>query len=368
LQARASARLIEFGPIAGLDSTRGYESAAEGASYYASRAVSLTPQNYEFRMLLAAAREMNGDLEGAEAAMRSAVTLAPQHVNVRWRLANTLARSGKLDQAALELRLLNAADSSRLKPSLDLLWQASEGNVEILSAIAGKDPKSLLILAQYLEQQDHLDVAVDIVSRIDREALVALPESGQFLETLVSAGASERARKLWNDIFGSGRMPLIWNGGFETPIREGFTQFDWKLSQSRYAQITIIDGTSRSGKYSLRIAYRGLDTTQLDSEIRQMILTRPGARYRLTCYAKAENLLTPDGPQIVVTGRVSETPIAASATLVSGSYDWRQLTLNFVAPPDAHTVTVSVKQTPRLSYVDGTKGIVWFDDFDLTEQ
>src|SRR5262249_50718902 len=64
----------------------------------------------------------------------------------------------------------------------------------------------------------------------------------------------------------------------------------------------------------------------------------------------------------------SATPIAASAAIEAGSYDWRLLTLDFVTPSNAHALVIAIKQTPQFSYVDPTSGTLWFDDFVLTEQ
>src|SRR5262249_26889345 len=82
----------------GVNQAEGHELVAERAVYYASRAVSLSPKNYEFRILSATAREMNGALEGAEAELRAALALAPHHADTHWRLANLLIREDKLDQ------------------------------------------------------------------------------------------------------------------------------------------------------------------------------------------------------------------------------------------------------------------------------
>lgn len=364
--ARLAARLIESN--IDTDEAQSHERLTERAVYHASRAASLAPRDYESRALLAAAREMNGDLAGAEADMRAALALAPQRVDAHWRLANLLLRAGKLDQAVGEFRAVNEADPGRLAATLNLIWQASDGNVEALGAATGSDPRRRLKLAQYLVQRERADAAVEILGGLDRSSLLDLPESGQFLDALVSAGQVESAGKLWRSLVGDGSAPLLWNGSFETPVREGFTQFDWSLSQNKYARIGITAEHARTGRRSLRIAYQGVDTTKLDGEIRQLILAQPGARYRLTCYVKADNLVTPDGPQLVVTNYDSETPVAASAVLAAGSYDWRPLTINFVTPSGARALVISIKQTPQFSYVEPTKGTVWLDDFVLTEE
>ena len=72
---------------------------------------------------------------------------------------------------------------------------------------------------------------------------------------------------------------LMRNEGFETPIRSNLAQFDWNLSQSKYAKIGITTATARTGQRSLKISYNDIDTTTLDNEIRQLVKARPGARY-----------------------------------------------------------------------------------------
>jgi tetratricopeptide (TPR) repeat protein len=363
-QARMASRLIE----SGVDVSENHERTAERAVYYAGRAVALAPHNYEFRMLLAAAKELGGDLADAEVELRAAIKLAPYHITVHWRLANLLLREEKLDQAAAEFRLANEADPELLTPTLNLLWQASDGKIETLSAAVGADPESQLALAQFLIAQEKFEVAVKIANSLDHRAILNLPESGKLLDSLISADRIDLASELWREFFGAGDKSLMWNESFETPIRSNFAQFDWNLGQSKYAKIGVTTATARTGQRSLKISYNGVDTTTLNNEVRQLVKARPGARYTLACYVKAERLLTPGGPQVVVTTQDSATPIAASAAIEAGSYDWRLLTLDFVAPSNAQALIISVKQTPQFSYVDPTSGTLWFDDFVLTER
>jgi tetratricopeptide (TPR) repeat protein len=363
-QARMASRLIE----SGVDLSEDHERTAERAVYYSARAVALAPQNYEFRMLLAAAKELRGDLVEAEMELRAALKLAPHLVNVHWRLANLLLRKEKLDEAGAEFRLASEADPELLTPTLNLLWQASDGKIETLNAAVGAAPEPQLALAQFLVEREKFEVAVKIANSLDRRAALNLPEGGKLLDSLISAGRIDLASDLWRNLSGAESQWLMWNEGFETPIRSNFAQFDWNLSQSKYAKIGITTATARTGQRSLKISYNGVDTTTLDNEIRQLVKARPGARYTLTCYVKADGLVTPGGPQVVVTSQGSSTPIGASAAIEVGSYDWRILTTDFVAPPNAHAVVLAIKQTPQFSYVDPTSGTVWFDDFVLTER
>jgi tetratricopeptide (TPR) repeat protein len=363
-QSRMASRLIE----SGVDVSEDHERTAARAVYHAARAVALAPHNYEFRILLAAAKELRGDLAEAEVEMRAALKLAPHLVTVHWRLANLLLREEKLDQAGAEFRLVSEADPELLTPTLNLLWQASDGEIETLNAAVGAAPEPQLALAQFLVEREKFEVAVKIANSLDRRAALNLPESGKLLDSLISAGRIDLASELWRTLSGAETQSLMRNEGFETPIRSNLAQFDWNLSQSKYAKIGITTATARTGQRSLKISYNGIDTTTLDNEIRQLINARPGARYTLTCYVKAERLVTPGGPKVVVTSQGSARPIAASAAIEAGSYDWRILTTEFIAPSNAHAMVIAIKQTPQFSYVDPTSGTVWFDDFVFTER
>jgi tetratricopeptide (TPR) repeat protein len=366
VQARMAARLIE----SGIDETQSHERAATASVRHAARAVSLAPSNYEFRILLAAARELNGDLAEAEAELRAALALAPHHVEVHWRLANLLLRAEKPDQALDEFRAVAAADQSRLPAVLSLVWQAADGRLDALHSVTGESPKARLALAGFLVQQNRTDDAVAVFKSIDARARRELvEESGRLIDQLLAADRIEIAAALWRECAGHDapdQPEAMWNGGFETPIERGLAQFDWRLGESGYARIGM-SAQARTGERALKLAYLGRETTRLGDEIRQMVAVRPGASYRLECYARAENLVTPDGPQIVVTPLNSKTPIAATAVVAAGSHDWQLLSLDFVAPADARALLVSVRQTPQFSYVEPTKGTVWFDDFSLKE-
>src|SRR5262249_58291845 len=152
-------------------------------------------------------------------------------------------------------------------------------------------------------------------------------------DSLITAGQVDLASRLWRDLFGAGAEPLIWNESFETPLRSVFAQFDWNISQSKYAGIGITSTSARTGRRSLKIVYLGIDTTRLDDEVRQLVVTRPGSRYVLTCYAKAEDLVTPEAPRVVVTAQGSTIPIASSEALEAGPYDYRAPPVGLSPPP-----------------------------------
>jgi len=344
------------------------------AESYAARAVSLSPNDYRFRLTLGSVQEATGDREAAEESLRAARMLAPTHWEVHYRLGNLLVRQGKLNESLDELRMAVAANNELLPGTLDLIWRASSGDVSAVRTISGSVAATRLALAQFLLKESHPMEAADVFASIDRDdRLASAKESSAFLNSLIAAGRFEAARKLWSELAGRGdQSAIISNGGFESEMLRDFSQFDWSFGHSEYARLAIDPATARTGSRSLRIEFTGRDTTRLDDEINQLVAVRPGARYTLECFAKTNGFESPEGPKVVVTDRVSSSWIAASEPVAQGSHDWQRLTVEFVAPVSSSgemsAVLVSIKRKPRFSYDQPTRGTVWFDDFSMNEQ
>jgi tetratricopeptide (TPR) repeat protein len=335
----------------------------------ATRAVHLAPSQASHWRLLAAAKELRGDLTAAEAALRAALALAPHHTRVRWQLANLLVRAGTPEPAFAEFRLAVTADPELLPAALGLIWSVSGRDLRLLETVAGDAPQARLRLAQFLLAESQATQAADVFRRVERQARLAASATGAFLDALLAAGHLETAHQLWADSLSdhAANQPPVWNGGFETEIRPGLAQFDWQLNHSDYALIEIDAATARTGARALRVRFRGRDTTRLEGEVRQLILARPGARYRLECYVKAADLITSEGPRVAVSNRADSTTIAFSEPVAAGSYDWRRLTIEFTAPASASALVLGLKRIPRFSYDEPTRGMIWLDDVTLTE-
>ena len=90
-----------------------------------------------------------------------------------------------------------------LTPTLNLLWQASDGKIETLSAVVSSAPEPQLALAQFLVEREKFEVAVKIANSLDRRAALNLPESGKLLDSLISAGRIDLASELWRTLSGA---------------------------------------------------------------------------------------------------------------------------------------------------------------------
>src|SRR5436853_1313217 len=342
------------------------------ADHAAARAVELSPYDFRWRLILASVKEAEGDRAAAEVALRDALRLAPNDRDVHYRLANVLLREGRLAAAIDEFRIAVDKNSQMLPVTLDLIWQVTRGNVEAVETVAGNDPKRRLQLAQFLVRQSRLVEAATVFRSIDRTARLASLESAQLLNAFIGANHMTIAHELWMSLVSEASAPasLIYNGGFEADILKNFSQFDWTFGRSEYARLIIDRSVTHSGGRSLKIEFTGRDTTTLGDEIRQLVVVRPGAHYRMECYIKSDSLVTPEGPRVVVTDRAG-TWIASSDAVAEGTSDWKLVSFTFAAPAVADTasaVYVSVKRRPKYAYDDPTRGTVWLDDFTMKEE
>jgi hypothetical protein len=197
------------------------------------------------------------------------------------------------------------------------------------------------------------------------------------LNSLIAAGQFGVAHGLWSSLVGADApgtpapKSLIWNGGFESDILKDFAQFDWSFAPSEYARLNIDATLAHGGARSLKLAFSGRDTTNLDNAIKQLVVVKPGETYKIECFVKTSELLTSEGPKVVVSDASSSGDIASSEPVAAGSNDWSALSFVFVAPagkPDnSSAVYVSIKRKPKYSYDEPTKGSVWFDDFTMKE-
>jgi len=283
-------------------------------------------------------------------------------------------------RATRSSRIAAISRSDLLPTAIETMWRASGGRLEALRSFAGDDAEAMLAVAKFLTEQNLVAEAGAVFNSIDKRAKAHSPQSPAVISALMRAGRFDLARASWVELMtairseSSPEVPPeilkagapIWDGGFEMDAVEGLNQFNWVIRPNKFAWIAIDRSVARTGGRSLKVVFSGLDTTTLSDQVQQTIVLKPGAGYRLECYAKAKNLITPEGPRIAVIGQGGL--IGASGPVSVDSDDWQRLTISFVAPANQAAATLAVVRTPKFSYDDPTRGIIWFDDFTLVER
>lgn len=344
----------------------------DGAEFHARRAIQLSPHNFQYHMLLASIKESTGDLSGAEMSMMTALDLAPHNTDSRWQLANLLLRQGLIEKAADEFRIVCAADHKLLPLSLNTISRATEGRLDLIERVTGAEPEARMQLALLLLKQSETEKAAEIFLRIDRQARLADATTPTILNAFLTSGRVALARKVWASTLSEAPNNfLVSNGSFESAPVKGLTQFDWNLADSAYAKTSVASSVSRTGERSLKLEFTGRDTTRLGDEARQLIVVRSGARYRLTCFAKAEFLVSSQSPRVAIKTTSPQALLAETAPVSADESGWQELTLEFTAPSSESgkdvILLITIIRQPQLAYDAPTRGAIWFDDFTLIE-
>ncbi len=377
-----------------------YDTQAEN---HALRAVNLSPWNYQAHRLLATAQEFNGKQAEAEKSLRRAVKLAPNNSELNWEFANLLARRGKLEESFAPFRLAARSQADLQLSTIETIWRASGEKIETLKAFAANDAELSLSVVKFLIEQNLTAEAVSVFSSMDKAAKARSPQSRELINTLLRAGQLNLAKSTWLELMsasnaertgaertgaertgaertGAGTIKVsddqaskdldwsapLWNGGFETDAVDGLNHFDWVIRENKFARIAIDRNFARTGSRSLKIVFLGIDTTTLRDQVQQTMILRPGVAYRLECRAKTKDLVTPEGPRIAVFGPAGA--LGQSEPVKADASEWQRLVVDFITPANTASVTLSIVRTPRFSYDDPTRGIIWFDDFTLVER
>jgi Tetratricopeptide repeat len=337
-----------------------------------------TPHAHQYPLMLGEIRLAQGNIGGAEEAFSDALRLAPAYHIVHWRLANCLVAAGKTDQSLKHFRSVLELNPALLPLTLDLLWQASSGNVASLKYVTGNNTESKLKLASFFAAKSRPGEAVDIFSSIEPNSLKTQPSASVFLNDLIAKGEFGAAYSLWIRLKEQ-RSPTspnpIWNGNFGLPILSDLKQFDWQIQDSVFAKIRIDSAEGNLDKGALEIDFLGRDTTALDQELRQIFMVRQNTNYQLSFFVKSAGFFSPaTGPvTITISSRKGNSPsslISGSSPILSGTYGWKEMAVDFRSPSantDLIPVAISLKRQPRFVYDEPTKGRIWLDDFALRE-
>lgn len=366
LQSRFAARLIETS--LGEDETE--DEAIAQAENVARQAVALAHWNYENYLLLAHIQERKGNISAAEDSINTALQLAPNYVDVQWRAANFFLRADKIPAAQNAFQRVLMLEPERAAQIFSLLWESTDGDTDSIVQVTQGNSPAQISGALFLLQQNRKPEAAQLFAQSDQQTRLLSDATPTFIDGLIAAKQIAAAHSIWAALISAPPIPienLIWNGSFEELQSEKFQQFAWNFSPSKFANFGTSSEHVKSGKYALQISFSGVDTTRVQGNIKQFIAVTPGKKYRLECFALAQNFQSTASLEIAVINRQSAATIAISNPVQTGTTQWQTLKLEFTAPQDAAGVQIEIQRLPKFSFDEPTNGNVWFDDFVVSE-
>ena len=340
----------------------------QAAAGYFETAARLAPFDYRYWSELGRAYEKAERFDDADRAFRRAISLAPEYSNPRWHYGNFLLRRGRAAEAIAELKKVAEYDSIYREQAFAIAWDYFGGDTDQVDQFAADRPDAFAILAKFYASLGRGGDALRIWNRIsDTEKMrfnwIGKAIAQRLYEKQLYRSALEFVRQSGENQ--SARFGGITNGGFESRVaEERFPKFDWYLARSDAAVEVFLDNRlAHSGKRSARLTFRNYSSPTLD-QLWQVVAIGAGGNYRLTFWARRENLRGGSLPLVAVATADGRQTIAASLPIQSGTGGWEKFEIIFKLDDKAEGVIVRIGREPCA--VDcALVGTVWFDDFEL---
>ncbi len=327
----------------------------------------LAPFDYRWWVQLGRMREQAEEFDAAETAYRRALELAPSYVYPRWQTGNFYLRRNQGDKAFAELKQVADGNTIYRDQVFSLAWDFYNKDTARLEQIAGDAVPTRAALAKFYASKERADDALRVWNSLSDEERQANTPTAKviaqaFYEKKIFRQALEFARSL--GIEPDAKPETIQNGGFEKPIGKAEeTYFGWKNLPIEKIDVKLDPVQRREGARSLRISFNGFSEPTL-FDVYQYVVVEPSARYRLTFWARTENLKSGGTPEIEVANAGDGQSIATADAFPAGTNDWKEYKLEFATPPNAQAVSV---HTTRAFCGNGCPifGTIWYDDFKL---
>ena len=335
------------------------------------QAVRRAPFDYRWRTELGRAYEQNGQIEQAEIQLKKAVELAPSYSSARWHLGNFYLRQEQEEKAIAELKIAAENNPIYRDQVFSLAWDYFDKDAGKIENLAGDRPDLRARLAYFFAARGRAEESLRNWNRLsdgDKAKNVVLARAialglydqrhfPQSLDFLRQFGAENEAKP-----------EAITNGSFETNIGETEdSRFGWQILRNDAKIDAMTDGkVKREGSRSLRVSFRSFIKPTL-ANIFQTVVVEPGKRYSLRFWVRTENLRSAGTPMIEIINANDDRSIARSPALATGTNDWQEMSIDFAAPPGCSGISIRTIRAFCGEECPIT-GILWYDDFELTER
>lgn len=183
----------------------------------------------------------------------------------------------------------------------------------------------------------------------------------RFVEFLISQNKYKYASDIWHkgnkELHGTN---LIWNGDFEYDIEN--KGFDWRLTNTREANIEIDRIERYSGENSLKIEFNGEKNINFH-HVKKYIPVEPETEYLLSYAQKNSDITTKSGVYVEI--MCGNSRVTTKTEDVSGSSPWIKKEKLFATESGCEGVMIQLKRDPVRKLNNKISGTVWFDDISL---
>jgi tetratricopeptide (TPR) repeat protein len=331
------------------------------------KVVRLTPYNFSMWIELGRAYDQANQPEKAEKALLRAVELAPNYTYPHWQLGNFYLRQGNDVKAFSELQKAAENNAVYREQVFSIAWDYYEQNTQKLEELAGNSPAVRAGLAKFYAVKERPAESLRMWNSLNP----AEKESNADVAKVIAQGLYEKRfyRQAVDFVRDLGIEPkakaeTVQNAGFEDAIGErDYTYFNWRVAKTEKIDIKLDPSQKQEGNRSLRVTFSGF-SGGVFYNIYQIVAVEPSAKYVLSFWLKTDALKSGGMPTLEIINSNSDKIIASSESFPTGTNNWQQIKVEFIAPEDAEGITL---RTSRAYCGENCPifGTFWYDNFQL---
>jgi len=338
---------------------------------FLKEAIERNPFEQRYWLDLARLLHLKGERKGSEQALEKAISVFPTGYRGRWVSATLLLQQDSFEKAFPHFAYILSHYPNRSRLVYEIASRAIDDKDLLFERLIPRDRSSINRYIGYLcEIGDHELAKKAWRKKVSYGFKSAREETIRYIELLIGKGDLNEGLEVWKEALREEglKIPsdgnLITNGGFEQDKLLG-GGFDWKIGKVKGAEISFDSSVALEGKRSLKIAFGGKENVNFH-HVYQYVTLRPETEYLLKTSIKSDKITTRSGVKIEIIGIGPR--LYSTSEPVTGSNEWRKLTLTFKTPAGSQGGLVRVRreETEKLDRFIG--GTVWIDAFQLREK
>jgi len=339
--------------------------------HYFEQAIERNPIEQEYWLNAARSFQRTGKDGPFRHALENAVRVYPTSFQGRWVAGNLLLQQGDLEGAIPQFSYILSNHPDRSLMVYNVWMNVARSPEFILERLVPRDSASLRRFLAYLYQ-----LGDKVTAKKTWEKKMALgermnrDEALHHIDFLVSQGELHEAFRVWKKRLQEENLPVLYGGNLVT--NSGFEKeevlgggFDWKIQTVPGALISFDRSVAFEGKGSLKIVFNGKENVDFQ-HVSQVVALKPNTDYLLTAYVKTKGVTTKSGVKIEISG--VGVPFHAGSESLIGDNGWKELVVPFHTPPQSQGGVVRLRREPTEKFDRFISGLVWVDNFRLTEK
>ncbi|HEV2297369.1 MAG TPA: hypothetical protein VGR72_02495 [Candidatus Acidoferrales bacterium] len=339
---------------------------------YLERAVQLDPQSAEFKLELARAEEVRGEIAKAREAYEAAKLDYPISADVAWRFGSFLLRKGDTAAGFSEIQRALQNDPALEATAISECWQANPDASAIVQQAFPRKSEAYLNALEFFVSQQQTGAARIVWARLlDLGEPFPMARTLPLVDELINQGRVEDAENVWRQALLATKWPLRsksseslnFNGGWEEDVIGG--GFDWRELPAEGVSFAIETQEVHSGKRALRIDFSG-DTNLNFQHLYQYVSVQARRRYHFKAFLRTSDITTDSGIRFEILDPRHPAKFLILTPGLIGTNSWTQVEADVQTPTDADLIEIILRRLPSETFDNKLRGTVWVDDVSLT--